>query len=383
MARSLRSRSAAAVPRVVVNARGSQSGGARTYLICLLDELARTGPRGVRWQFLLPAGMAGSVRGADGVEVECRPDPHPALRVLWEQGVLPWRHALQPPDVLVNIANFCPLARRTRSIVFARNALYFGEGDESWQRSRRMRVETRLGVASVRRAAVTVTASDAMAARVRAKTSRPVVVNRFGPGLAGAWEPTDGEPLVLLHRTGWGPHKSFADLLRAIREAASTHPGRFVLHSACDPTTEFARAWPESVQERELLEDPLVRDHVDIRSFPPTLGATLVGDVVVMPSAIESFCFPLAEAVGLKMPVIAADSDFARELCGEDAQYYDSGDWRALADAIRRVVDDPALRRPTGARSLTWGAHADGLAELCRTLGRGELPSNGAGTCAA
>jgi len=157
-------------------------------------------------------------------------------------------------------------------------------------------------------------------------------------------------------------------LLRAVAELASTHHGQFRLWTACDPRTPFAASFPESRQERALLEDPLIAAHVNFGSFVPRPQSVLVGDAAVVPSTIESFCFPLAEAAGVGLPTIAADTPFAREVCGDSGVYYPPGDHVALATAMRQVLDGARSGpKPGQATHLSWQTHVDKLAAACQT----------------
>lgn len=359
--------------RVFVNAAGSNSGGGRTYVLALIDELAHGGTRDVDWAFLVQREVLPMLPPADvpGLRLISQPDMSPLRRILWEQVSLP-RQTVGQFDVLLSAANFSPLARRSRTILLTRNALHFVDFRVSGRRQRRRSVETMLARASVRRARVTVTATAAMAELVRGRTGRRPVVIPFGPGLVRSQAP--GQPGVVrfAHRTLWGAHKRFRDVLLAVGELALTHPGRFIVRSGCDPASDFARSYPESEEERRLLEDPLIAEHVSLGTFGPRAGSEIEGDAVLMPSTIESFCFPLAEGLSLGLPIVAADSDFARELCGHAAIYVAPGDPRALAEGMRRVIDGdvPDPPAPERLEILSWQRHADRLAALCRYVAK-------------
>lgn len=358
---------------VVVNAVGSNSGGGRTWTMQVVRELQRHGPRGLRWHFLVAADAAAVLEPGRG-EVRITPvaKRSPALRMLWEQGVVPWRFARRDGTVLVNAANFGSLVRAQRTVLYARNALHFDEFRIRGSGQRRVELETRLARASVRRSRLTITATDAMASAVETYTGRRPLTIHFGPGLAttrAATAEPDGR-FCFAHRTLWGPHKRLRDVLLAVRELAATHEGRFLVRSACDPHSSFATPFEESEYERRLLEDPLIAAHLEFAAFAPEDGRELRGDAVIMPSTVESFCFPLAEAVALGVPVIASDSAFARELCGSGAIYAAPHDPLELAAGMRVLVDGhgpgPA---PDDLRSrLSWRRHVDLLANACETV---------------
>ena len=209
---------------------------------------------------------------------------------------------------------------------------------------------------------------------VAERTGREPTAIPFGPGLVTGATPGPRPRFTFLHRTTWHAHKRFVDLLLAVRELARGAEGRFVVRSACDPRTAFAREFSESARDRELLEEPAIASHVELASFGPAAQRRLDGDAVVVPSTTESFCFPIAEAVGARVPVLAADTGFARELCGEGAFYARPADPSGLAEGMRRLIDGerPPPVPPEIRARISWSAHTDGLAALCHSLAAGE-----------
>jgi glycosyltransferase involved in cell wall biosynthesis len=355
--------------RVLVNAGGAISGGAQTHLLAVAEEIGRGGDRGLSWEVIAPAALAAAARDAGGgaLEVRAQRISSPIGRIAWEQAVLPavWRRG--GADVLLSVANFAPVARSARQVVVAGNALYFADVGLRGRRGARVRAEAVLGRASVRRAAVTVTPSEAMAALVRPVTTRPVVPVVFGPGRAERAVPSADGVFTFVHRTHWGPHKRLADVLEAVRLLAATGDGAFRVRSACDPRTDFARSWVESRPERALLEDPVIARHVSFETFPVEEQTEIAGDAVLLPSVTESFAFPLAEAVRVGLPVIAAEAPFARELCGDGAFFVPPHDPTAVAEAMRRLLrGERPPADPANVERLSWAAHVDGLAAVCR-----------------
>jgi glycosyltransferase involved in cell wall biosynthesis len=361
-------------PRVFVNAGGSVSGGGKVYLLGLVDELARRGDRGLDWQFLVSERVIDLMGEELTSQIRVKPQPiaSASARILWEQTVLPLVREVRQADVLVSALNFGPLVRRDRHILLAHNVLHFLPAETRGRKGLRAAVQARLGRLSAKRATVTVTGTRTMANAVAARTGRHVVSIPFGPGLVcGRKEPL-GDRFTFIDRNSWRPHKRFAVLLRAVRELARTHHGRFVVRSACDPTTSFARGFRESEADRRLLSDPTIASHVEIEQFDPHLCDELEGDAVVVASTTESFCFPLAEAIEAELPVVVADSPLAREVCGEGAIYVRSGNPIAFAEGMRRLIEGE--RRPPYSpeihQMISWATHADRLAELCHAVAR-------------
>lgn len=363
-------------PRVFVNAGGSVSGGGKVYVLGFLDELERGGDRGLDWVFLVPKQLGRVTREAPSTSIEVRRQPieRASRRFVWEQTLLPVLKGVRDTDVLVSAANFGPLLRRTRHVVIARNVLHFQPSEIRGSKGRRLALQAILGRLSVARATVVVTATEAMAGAVAARTGRHPIAIPFGPGLVRGRTEDSRPRFTFLDRSWWGPHKRLGDLLVAVRHLARTHAGRFVVRSACDPTTRFARGFEESEADRRLLADPAIASHVELQTFDPRPGEELDGDAIVVAGTTESFCFPLAEAIGAQLPVVAADCPFARELCGDAAFYTPGGDSAALADAMRRLIEG---RRPPPfpqelRRKISWTTHVDRMAELCRVLATAE-----------
>jgi glycosyltransferase involved in cell wall biosynthesis len=210
-----------------------------------------------------------------------------------------------------------------------------------------------------------------MADLVKEHTGREPRVLPFGPGLVAGRVDDPRPRFTFVYRTTWGAHKRLRDLLLAVREVANAgYADQFVVRTACDPSTEFARSFAESAPERELTRDPVIDRHLKIASFAPRLNERLDADAVVVPSTTESFCFPIAEAIGANLPVAATDSRFARELCGDSALFVRPESPQELAEAMVRLIEGelPPPYSPEVQQRISWPAYVDGLAQVCGSL---------------
>jgi glycosyltransferase involved in cell wall biosynthesis len=95
--------------------------------------------------------------------------------------------------------------------------------------------------------------------------------------------------------------------------------------------------------------------------------------VLLFPSLYEGFGLPLLEAMRHGLPVVATRTSSLPEVGGEAALYVmDARDSESMAGAIRRIGDDPALRRrlvAAGRRQaagFTWKRCAEGVADAVR-----------------
>jgi glycosyltransferase involved in cell wall biosynthesis len=94
----------------------------------------------------------------------------------------------------------------------------------------------------------------------------------------------------------------------------------------------------------------------------------------VFPSLNESFGLPAVEAMACGCPVVASTAGSLPEVCGEAALLADPRDPRAIAAAVRRVLDEPGLAdrlRAAGharAGGYTWRDAAMRLRGLAEEL---------------
>jgi glycosyltransferase involved in cell wall biosynthesis len=70
-----------------------------------------------------------------------------------------------------------------------------------------------------------------------------------------------------------------------------------------------------------------------------------VCDAMILPTLLESFsaCYP--EAMKSEKPILTSDLDFARNICGDAALYFDPLDASSIADNILLIRNDLNLRR--------------------------------------
>jgi len=153
----------------------------------------------------------------------------------------------------------------------------------------------------------------------------------------------DGERFVLavgrLHR-----QKGFDVLI----EAVTALRGREI-------TIAIAGEGPE----RSNLERQIETTGVHVRLLgdrDDVANLLAAADVVVMPSRWEGWPLAAAEVLAAGKPFVATRVGGLPELVGDAAMLVESGDAEALAVAIERVVDDPALADDLAARALAQAA---------------------------
>ncbi|HFE51945.1 MAG TPA: glycosyltransferase family 1 protein, partial [Bacteroidetes bacterium] len=129
--------------------------------------------------------------------------------------------------------------------------------------------------------------------------------------------------------------KGIADLLEAYRRLKQRLPVRLVLVGKGPLEAEIRRRAPDAVLAGFREDIPEVMKNVD---------------VLVLPSYWEGFGIVLIEAMAAARPVVATNVSSIPEIVvnGETGLLVPPGQPEALAEALRRVLTDPALARRFG-----------------------------------
>ncbi len=171
------------------------------------------------------------------------------------------------------------------------------------------------------------------------------------------------------------PEKGLHDLIAALPRLRHRHPGlRLAVAGAGAHTTQLQQ------QARDLR----VTRAVDWLGFVPDDEVAAVfaaADVVAVPSTYEPFGIVALEATAARTPLVVAETGGLTDLvtAGIAATSFRPADALGLADAVTRILADPAAARRAAARALrivgrdyTWSAVAARTVEVYeRPAGRG------------
>jgi len=137
--------------------------------------------------------------------------------------------------------------------------------------------------------------------------------------------------------------------------------------------------FPEAAAALEERADALpaaVRDRVLLAGYLPEADkrTLLAGaSVLAYPSRYEGFGFPVLEGMAAGVPVLTSTRSSLPEVAGEAALLVDPDDVDAIAEGIRRLLEDEDLRARlveagrARASTFTWEASARATAEVLRT----------------
>jgi glycosyltransferase involved in cell wall biosynthesis len=171
---------------------------------------------------------------------------------------------------------------------------------------------------------------------------------------------------------GLEPRKNVVALVRAFAasgvEASLVIAGGRVRWFPAEEARIFAEArrLPEPVRSRVVMTGYVSE---------PDKRALIAGAVALAyPSLYEGFGLPVLEAMAAGTPVLTSNVSSLPEVAGEDALLVDPKDEHAIAEGLRRIVEDAVLRErligPGRARAAgyTWEATARATAAVLRAV---------------
>lgn len=171
------------------------------------------------------------------------------------------------------------------------------------------------------------------------------------------------------------PRKDYPLLVSAFDAVASAHPDVALVIVGRDGWgVEPVRTAVEAATARERIVRP---GYLDDRGLDVVLRHA---SVLAYPSRYEGFGFPPLQAMSVGVPVVVTAAGAIPEVVGDGALVVDPGDGDGLAASISRVltggvgIDELIDRGRKHSATFTWGACAEGLADLYRDAARGHRP---------
>lgn len=353
-----------------------ETGGAETYARRLLPALTEADPA-LELTLYAGATAAESLDSEQWKVVTLRFDARSRVRrVLAEQTLLPAVLRRARPDLLHNVFNTAPAVSPVPQVTTIHD-LVFKRFPESHVLAKGVEVLVPLAARRSRRVLTDSEASKTDIVGLLGIPGDRVDVAPLGPGIPeGVHGPP---PLEIRRRFGVGdaplvlsvlaqrPHKNAARLIEALAgvpDAVLIMPGY---------STGYAS------ELRRLLARLGVAHRVRLPGWVD--DATLDGlyraaDCFVFPSLAEGFGLPVLEAMLRGAPVACSDATSLPEVAGGAALMFDPLDVDAIAESVRRILDDAELAerlRAAGlkrARRFSWAEAASRtLASYRRAIG--------------
>lgn len=295
-----------------------------------------------------------------GVRAVGRRAPARLLHEMWARTEVPPAEWLTGRCDVVHATNFVlPPLHRARGVVTVHDLSYLRLPETVTAASARYRD---LVPRSVRRAAVVLTPSEAVAQEVSAEYG--VTATATPLGVDPAWLTVERPSTDWLRHRGLPdryllfvgtvePRKDLPTLLAAYRmlraDSRDCPPLVLAGPSGWGPALDLAGLTAADVVQIGYLEEDVLR--------PVVAGAAML----CFPSLYEGFGLPPLEALAAGTPVVATDIPTTREVCGEVARLVPPRDADALAGAIASVLStppDPVAGRAHAA-GFTWARTAE------------------------
>lgn len=374
--------------RILIHAVSAKRyGGAESHLNGFLPELEALDPNN---EYLLCVnGTMGVSPRADNIRALSVPMQSPAQRLWWDLVRLPALAREYRADLLLALLSFGSPHPPCPQVVFARNPLFCEYYPLGLSAIGRLELSLRRWVMyrTMQASRLIVCPSRAMQEMIR--NHCPDLPEEHFRVLPHALEPIDqrgsrGLPLALetllperrpddslrlLYVGHLLPYKGLDLVVAALRHAARAGL-RFTFF-----LTIGREDWPAGYDRwMAEVERAGLRDRVVVLGkLAPAIARRLYPrcDLLLFPSLCESFGFPIVEAMGWGLPIVAADTPLNREMAGDAAVYYPPLSAEGCAQSILELAGSPetceclgqnGLRR--AAAHLNWFQYVRGVLDL-------------------
>jgi glycosyltransferase involved in cell wall biosynthesis len=180
------------------------------------------------------------------------------------------------------------------------------------------------------------------------------------------------EPGYLFFPAHTWPHKNHRAAIEALRVLRERHGMRPRLACSGNPRQAQA-ALGAQIAEAGLTGQVRFLGYCPAEDMPALYRGAAA---LVFPSLFEGFGMPVLEAMASGCPVVCGNRTSLPEVAGDAALLVEPEDPEALAEAIRRVLTDTALRADLRARGLaqagrfSWDRHFRGICEALARVRR-------------
>jgi len=282
----------------------------------------------------------------------------------WYEFGLPAAVQRHKADVVFSITNYLPLRKlAVPTVLLVQHAGHFSKRfDDLYRRHVRRpdriaawRMKTRWVEWSVRSATEVTVQTMVLADAIAAKTTRPresIHVIAHGPGAVVpkpvASKNLSGRPVRIGYVTKWGVQKNFGVLFGAVARLIGQGREVRIILTLADGLPENARVIQQAKTTglEGVLENVGEIDAAAISNLYDSL------DIFVFPSLVESFGFPLVEAMAKALPIVAADTPSNREIAGDAGLYFPPTDAGTFARLLGEVIDNAVLREAKSAAAF-------------------------------
>jgi len=361
--------------RVAVNGKSlgiAQAGGAVRVALNLIDHLAAL-PDDIQLDVFLPTAVdpTSSLKAGTNLRLIEPSGKHyrsGLQKSFWEQWLLPARIKQQGPyALLLNLTNSAPVLRSPGipQLLLMHDAGFL---HTEWFSRSYSRYVSALLKAAVRRGIQLVTVSETSASQIRnafpAIPHIDAVANGVDPAPADFPDVMTTQPFVLFLGS-INPRKNLTGALRAFALLHQQHPELQLLVAGAEK-----KLFANQDFDRETMQQVKFLGYVDEADKWALLKQA---QALLLPSFLEGFGLPIAEAMQLGTPAVVSDIPVFRELFGEIPFYVEPGSPQSIARGLTRALSegrspDRIQAAQDCVRDYTWAAAAQQYAHIMRRI---------------
>lgn len=161
------------------------------------------------------------------------------------------------------------------------------------------------------------------------------------------------QPLRCFYLTRYYPHKNLEVLPRVAKRLQQLGESNVVFITTLSPEEPEVQTF--LAEAERICPGSIVNiGHVPFDQIGPCFRESWA---LVMPTLLESFSGTYLEAMNSGRPILTSERDFARDVCGDAAIYFDPLDPDDIARSILRLRDEPNLRENLIERGKARLAH--------------------------
>jgi glycosyltransferase involved in cell wall biosynthesis len=307
------------------------------------------------------------VQERPGFRLVTLPDRSPPLRLLWEQTAFPILAARQELDLLHSLHYTMPLAYPGRTVVTFHDMTFFlFPGLHTLPKRYFFRLFIHLS--RCRASALIADSESTRQDAIRLAGVPPDKIHTVPLGITPEFHPANDPAVLEAVRLKYNlperfllfvgllePRKNLPALLQAFASLLPQQPPvRLVIVGRQGWMYEQTL---QLVRSLGLAEQVHFTGYVDQADLPRVYN---LAEIAIYPSLYEGFGLPVLEALASGTPVITSSVSSMPEIAGEAGVLLPPGDVPALAQAIQRLLSDPAERQQRSklglerAAQFTW-----------------------------
>lgn len=141
----------------------------------------------------------------------------------------------------------------------------------------------------------------------------------------------------LLYPSSWAPHKNL-EVLIPLAKKIKEHSYPYVIIVTIETkNNKFAQNFLDEI-ETELLASVILNvGQIEMKNIPSLYQQS---DALLMPTLLETYGLPYIEAMYHKKTILTSDLDFAHDVCGDAAFYFDPLDENSILETIKKAYSD-------------------------------------------